>query len=381
MTFDIFLKTITRFTLSAFIITPLLFASPAFSGEDDDHGDEGEEGHVEMTAVERKKNGVEIFTVSQRSLGEEIRAPGEVGLDLYKTSQVTPRIAAQIMTRHVKLGDHVSTGDPLVTLSSVQMAEAQGNLIVTAKEWKRVERLGRKVVSDRRYTEAQVSAQQAVAKVRAFGLSGGETTRLSSKGDASKATGEFTLFARQAGTVMSDEFVIGEFIEPGRVLFAISDESTVWVEAMLPGYGNNHIEAGARVRVVTNDSSVYSGSVLQVRHQVDEKTRTISARITVDNTSDTLHSGQFVTVYIEAGKTSPVMAVPRQAVTLMNGDTHVFVVNGDEMEPQKVLVGATYGDWVEIKSGLSTGDIIASTELFLLKSLILKSKMGAGHAH
>ncbi|MCF6293060.1 MAG: efflux RND transporter periplasmic adaptor subunit [Robiginitomaculum sp.] len=381
MTFDMNLKKITRFIAITLLSAPLLFAAPAFSGEDDDHGDEGEEGHVEMTAAERKKNGVEIYTVARRSLGEEIRAPGEVGLDLYKTSQVTPRIAAQIMTRHVKLGDNVSAGEPLVTLSSVQMAEAQGNLIVTAKEWKRVERLGRKVVSDRRYTEAQVSAQQAVAKVRAFGLSGGETTRLSSKGDASKATGEFTLFARQAGTVMNDEFVLGEFIEPGRVLFAISDESNVWVEAMLPGYGNNHIDAGAKVRIVTNDNSVYSGSVLQVRHQVDETTRTISARITVDNTADTLHSGQFVTVYIEAGKTAPVMAVPRQAVTLMNGDSQVFVVDGDEMEPQKVLVGATYGEWVEIKSGLNTGDIIASTEIFLLKSLILKSKMGSGHGH
>ena len=324
MTFDMNLKKITRFIAITLLSAPLLFAAPAFAGENDD---EGEGNHVEMTAAERKKNGVEIYTVARRSLGEEIRAPGEIGLDLYKTSQVTPRIAAQIITRHVKLGDHVAAGDPLVTLSSVQMAEAQGNLIVTAKEWKRVERLGRAVVSDRRYTEAQVSAQQATAKALAFGLGNNEAARLASKGDASKATGEFTLFARQAGTVMSDEFVIGEFIEPGRVLFAISDESNVWVEAMLPGYGNNHIEAGAKVRVVTNDNSVYSGSVLQVRHQVDETTRTISARITVDNTADTLHSGQFVTVYIEAGKTSPVMAVPKQAVTLMNGDIHVFVVD------------------------------------------------------
>ena len=113
--------------------------------------------------------------------------------------QITPRITAQIVARHAKLGDKIKAGQPLVTLTSVEMAEAQGALIIATREWNRVRELGRKVVSEKRFIEAQVSAEKARASVLAYGMVPEQVDALVKAGDASKATGTFELLAPQAG--------------------------------------------------------------------------------------------------------------------------------------------------------------------------------------
>ena len=69
------------------------------------------------------------------------------------------------------------------------MAEAQGELLITDREWQRVKSLGKEVLSDRRYTEAQVARQQAMARVLAYGMSAEEADSLLRQNDATRATG------------------------------------------------------------------------------------------------------------------------------------------------------------------------------------------------
>ena len=309
-------------------------------------------------------------------------APGEVELNAYRTAQVTPRISAQIIARHAKLGEQVKKGQPLVTLSSVAMAEAQGSLLEADVEWKRVKKLGRKVVSEKRYIAAQVARQQAYARVRAYGMTPAQIKALLQHGDASRATGEFKLLAPQDGTVIRDDFVVGEFIEPGRVLFEISDESTLWVEAQLPPALAARIREGAAARVRPDGGTAWvSGRVVQRHHRLDETTRTQSLRIRIDNRDDLLHPGQFVEVKVQTGQGRPVVAVPRDAVVLMQGSFVVFKVEGDELHPQPVETGVTRAGWTEIRAGLAEGEEVVTRGAFLLKSLLLKSQMGEGHAH
>ncbi|MCF6220677.1 MAG: efflux RND transporter periplasmic adaptor subunit [Robiginitomaculum sp.] len=382
-------------TATYFANSPSSFVQEAYAQEadnHDDHDEEGgdehgeEEGVIEMDAAERRKNGVTTAWLALETLSTEITAPGEIILNQYKTSRVTPRISAQITKRHAKLGAHVKRGNSLVTLTSVELAEAQGNAIVTNQEWQRVKALGQDVVSKRRYVEAKIAAQLTKAKIAAFGMTPTAIKQLLASGDAAKATGTFTLFSGQSGTVMQDDFVLGEIIQPGRVLFEISDESTAWVNVRVPSDEADHIKIGAPVRLMTGSgnrkTSWKQGKVLQLNHQVDEATRTFSVRVEMDNKGDELHAGQFVTAYLQTGKEGhKVLAAPVDAVTFMEGKNIVFAIEGDELHPTPVEIGAKRGNWVEIKSGISEGTEIATSEIFLLKSLILKSKMGSGHGH
>ncbi len=350
-------------------------------GRDEDEG-EHEKSALVLSADERKTAGIVIDTVIPRALAETLRVPAEVVINAYQSARVTPRIQAQVLARHVRLGDRVAAGQALVTLSSVAMAEAQGSLIVADREWQRVKTLGRKAVAERRYTEAQVARQQAFAKVLAYGMQEAQATELVRSGDATRAIGEFELLAPIAGTVLQDDFIVGELIEPGRVLFAISDESVLWVEARVIPSALSRIQVGAPARVSADGKDWIEGTVIQLHHQLNETTRTQGIRIAVENTNDQLHPGQFAEAEIVTGAGSPVLSVPNESLTLIKGAPTVFkYADGVGFHAGQVETGPSIGGWTVIRAGLDEGEEIAVSGVFHLKSLLLKSSLGEGHAH
>ena len=347
----------------------------------DEHGHEEEDiEFVTMTSTQRMDAGISTEKVAFRTLSEQIRLPAEVVINAYQSANVTTRITAQIVTRHARLGDVVDVGQRLATLSSVEMAEAQGALILAESEWQRVSGLGKQAVSERRYTEADIARRQAMAKVLAYGMTMDEINRLLGSGNAALATGEFDILAPQQGTILTDNFVVGELIEPGRVLFRISDESTLWVEASTAPSDLTEYEIGALARIAHGDDHWIEGRVVQLHHQLDETTRRQGIRIEVDNTDDHLHPGQFVEAEISTGEGPTVLAIPGNSITLIQGASTVFrLEGGDEFHPQAVTTGRSAGGWTEIREGLVEGDEIAVDGVFHLKSLILKSSIGDDH--
>jgi len=358
-----------------------LTLSPAIAEEDHvEEGHEEEGGALILSVEERTAAGITIDTVRQRALEETLRVPAEVVINAYQSARVTPRMQAQVVARHVQLGDHVEAGQSLVTLSSIALSEAQGDLIVADTEWQRVSSLGQQAVGERRYTEAQVARQQALAKVLAFGMQETQATDLLKSGNAAKAVGEFDLLSPLAGTVLQDNFIAGELIEPGRVLFDISDESILWVEARVSPSTLSVIEVGAPARVSANGTDWIDGSVIQLHHLLNETTRTQGVRIAVANKADLLHPGQFAEAEIITGRGSLKLAIPSDAITLIKGEPAVFKLEGgNEFHAVIVETAKTIGDWTIIRSGLKEGDEIAVEGVFHLKSLLLKSSIGDEH--
>ncbi|NOZ53576.1 MAG: efflux RND transporter periplasmic adaptor subunit [Gammaproteobacteria bacterium] len=312
------------------------------------------------------------MTVKRQSLGDAITAPGEAMLNAYRTSKITPRTPAQVIKRHVRLGDHVKKGQPLITLSSVEMAEAQGTLMESDVELRRVKKLGRKVVSEKRFVAAQIAYQQAYAKVRAYGMTQKQIDSLIKTGDATHATGEFRLLSFQNGTIINDDFVVGELIEPGYVLMTISDESVLWIEARLPPEDANRVKVGSSARIKVGQNWL-SGNVVQARHTLDEATRTLAMHIEVANENDELHPGQFVKVVIEGNKKREGLVVPVEAVLRSpDGDWQVFVqVAPNRFEPKEIEILNTVGDQMLIQ-GLTEGTTIVGKGAFFVQSEMAK---------
>ena len=365
---------------------PSLAFSPDDGGEqgkehEEAHGDEGPEGFIPEEVVRQAGAKIVLTPVTHRRISEEIRVPGEVQLDQYRAAVVAPRIAGQVVARHVRLGDAVSAGQPLVTLSSTEMAAAQGELITASREWRRVRALGREVVSERRYIAAQVAADLARARVLAFGMTPEQVDALVSRDDPSLATGEFDLLAPRDGTVIGDDFILGEYVEPGRSLVEIADESRVWVRAQLRPEQASFLEAGASVRILLPDGAVQEGQVRQIYHKLDEETRTLPVRILVTNTQDRLHPGEYVDVAIPLRTSRKVLAVPASALTLLEGEQVVFLAEEGGYRPVAVAAEDVGSGWVAITDGLAPGQKVVSRGAFFLKSIMLKSQLGEGHAH
>ncbi len=352
-------------------------------GHEDEHGhDEKHDAHghghdeaptdTELSDAQRRMAGIETIVAKRQSLGVAITSPGEVMLNAYRTTRVTPRIPAQVMKRLVRLGDHVKKGQPLITLSSVEMAEAQGDLMEANVELRRVKKLGRKVVSEKRYVAAQIAWQQAYARVNAYGMTKKQINSLIKTGDAARATGEFQLLSFQDGTVISDDFVVGELVEPGHLLMEISDESLLWVEARLTPESAALITLGSPARIQVGQRWL-DGKVVQARHTLDETTRTLALHVEVANPDDSLHPGQFVNVVIEGKEKQEGIAVPVAAV-LRSPDGHWQVfeeIAPGRFEPKEVEVLSTVGDRMLIE-GIPEGTTVVGKGAFFVQSEMAK---------
>ncbi len=348
-----------------------------------DHGSTGQEaaadqGHARETAEVRltpeqgRTLGLVTASLKPRRLGESLRAPGEVRLNSYATSRVTPRIEAQVTGRHARLGDWVEAGQPLATLSSVEMAVAQGDLVVAEREWQQLTKLGDQFVSDSSYLAASVARQKALSRASAFGMTPAQIDALL-QSSFDKADGTFELLAPQAGTLVRDAFVLGELVEPGRVLFEITDESVRWVEARMPPEEVALVSVGDHARV-GYQSAWLEGRVTQIHHLLDETTRTQGVRIEVPDPGHRLHPGVFVDTLIMVGKGDPVLAVPEAAVLRgPDGDWLVFVAGDEEGAyiPEEVEVLRTTGGLTVIE-GLPPGTRVVTRGAFFLQSELAK---------
>lgn len=343
-------------------------------GHGDEHGEHEEEGVTKLTPAQMKLAGIKVTRLESGTIHSAITAPGEVRFNTYKTSSITPRISAQLIARHVVLGEEVKKGQSVVTLSSVEMADAQGDLLVADREWSRVKKLGKKVVSERRYTEAKVNWELAKAKVKAYGMVDTEVRKLLSSDDFSLANGRFNLVATTSGTVLVENFIRGQQVEPGQEIILITDESHLWVTANVSPQNASKISIGNHASVKSN-KQIFKAKVAQISHTLDESTRTTSIRLDVENQNDMLHPGQFVTAEIETSASEQALNVPEAAVLRSaDGDWEVYVEQDEEGEFKAVeikLVRVTGG--IAIIEGLKVGTPVVTQGAFFVQSELAKS--------
>jgi len=324
---------------------------------------------VELKPGAEATAGIKLETISPRTLARSISAPGEVKSNDYRSAQITPRVAAQVVRRLAKLGDTVKAGQALVTLTSVEVAEAQGEAQVKAREWARVRELGEAIVGGRRFLEARVAAEQARAKLIAFGLTPAEAGQ-------SETLGQFTLVSPRAGTVLKDDFLEGERIEPGRALFLIADESAVWIEANLSPADAGKVVEGSEAQVKL-DGRWLDGKVIQKHHLINEATRTIPVRIEVAAGDDHLHNGEFVECRVKVGTLDKVMAVTNTALYQgTDGSWAVFVQKtATSYQRVPVTLKDDLGEQTVVE-GLEAGAKVVAQGAFYLNSELAKASFG-----
>jgi RND family efflux transporter MFP subunit len=336
--------------------------------------DEDEAGVVSLSAEQIKMAGIVVKPLQLQPIQALINAPGEVAFNSYKTAVISPRITAQLIKQHVVLGQSVKKGQAIVTLSSVEMAEAQAKVLQTYLDWMRIKSLGKKIIAEQRYLEAQIQWELAKAKAIAYGMTSLQINSLVKSNDFSQANGRFDLVALIDGTILKEEHLVGQQIEPGQELNVITDESNMWVIANVPPDVASEIKLGNKASVLWDDKS-FSATVSQIYHNLDELTRTSRIRLDVKNDNDTLHPGLFVDTQIETSSQTDALIVPESSVLRSaDGDWQVFVEQDKVGEFKGVEV-----DVIDIRNGqaiiqgLDIGTTIVVEGAFFVQSELAKS--------
>ena len=341
----------------------------------DEHaGEEGEgEGHAEsesaaeakpLTPEQMQEAGIVVEPITMQPLPKRFRAPGEVRLNNYTSSIVSPRIGGTVVQRHVTLGARVKKGDPLLRLFSAEMVEAQSAFILAVQEFSRVKDLGRDVISGRRYDEARIKLQETRTRLETYGLTAQQIDALASAGTAGPTAGEFDLIAMQDGVIVAEDFRVGEVVEPGKMVIEIGDGKTVWIEARVSAEVAAQIE-GKAARFFIGENG-FDATLVQIDPKLDEATRTIGVRLEAADPDGRLKPGIFVDVHLY-GAATPVLSVPTEAVLRSpDGDWAVQVEqSAGVFKPQEVEVLYAVGDRTAI-SGLAEGTRVAVKGAFFI---------------
>jgi len=219
-----------------------------------------------------------------------------------------------------------------------------------------------------------------------LGLSAAEVEALPSRG-VTAGRGSLALRAPALGIVLEMHAVPGELVRPDQSILTVGDLSDLWLWADLYedqlgrvlSAGRAPLRAAVAVKAFPGES--FPGTVDFVGPTMDEKTRTVKVRIAVKNPSGKLRAGMFAAVQLYLPGDEEALVVPRSAVLSDDGRSFVFVHRqGEFFIRRPVETGRSSLDWVEVKSGLEGGELLATDGSFLLKSDVLRSKMGAGCA-
>ncbi len=335
---------------------------------------------VKISVQSQQIAGIQTRILELKSVSKIITAPGEVIPNADLSSTVTPRVSAQVVKRLVQVGQVIKIGQPLVVLSSVDMAKAQGDALMAAQEWERLKQLGKEAVSAKRYNEAEINFQHVSAKLIAYGMTSDQVDALLNSKDSKKATGEFELLAPRDGTIFKANAAEGEIVEPGKLLFDIVNGSAVWIDAKLSPVQAKQVLLNS-LAWINIEQQKFSGKVIQVHPQLDETTRTQTIRIEVPDANNNLRPGQFVECEIAVGQTPPVLAVPTEAILRSgDGDAVMYVeIKPDYFQQQEIKQVDTIGNQ-SIIEGIKPGSRVVTKGAFFVHSELNKGDIQS-HGH
>lgn len=347
---------------------------------------------------------VKTETASRTAVSPVLSATGEVALNENATVRITPRIAGVVESVRADVGARVNAGDVLLTLASVDLGNALAqydrNKALTElaeKTFNREQALWEeKVCSEQDVIDARMTYEEHRAELKAsedglrvMGLTEDDLEGLR-RGSQRRAPGSLPVRAPIAGTIIEKHAVAGETVEPGADLMLLADLSTVWVWASVHAQDLAHlIEAEKRGQVAVEIAVTafpgrrFDGVLTYVGATMSEETRTVKVRATVENPDRALRPGMFCDAAIRLGdgEGENVLAVPRNAVLSDEGKLFVFKLWMDDFfVRQDVRTGREFYGMVELLEGLHPGETFVAEGAFLLKSDVLREKMGAGCA-
>ncbi len=361
--------------------------------EDGEHkeGAQGEhkegEGVVKVSPEAIQKNDIRVDKAVAGRLGGGVEAPAEVTFFPDKVAHVTLLVPGRITAVKASLGDKVKRGDTLATVESAELSEAQGAsaqasaaLDIAKKSFDRQKELKTAGIgAQRNYDEAEAAVRRAEADVSAAA----QRQRVYGGGGGG---GSVVVKAPIDGEIVERHATIGEVVDPKEPLFVVADLSQVAIQGRVYEKDVAAVDLGASARLTLQayPGRTWEGKLDYVSPHLDERTRTTAVRMALDNTERKLKPGLFGNITIMGKDDAPNGAlVPASAVQRTKEGDIVFVPGDEpgEFKAVPVAVGTKRDGQAEIVSGLNPGDSVVVSGAFVLKSELMKSELGEGHAH
>ena len=314
-----------------------------------------DEGGVSISPRVQQNLGVRTAEVTTGTLSPAIEAVGAVAYNERDVVLVQARANGFVEKLHVRAPlDPVRKGQPLAELYVPDWVAAQ-------EEFLTVKRMGA--------AAPEALLDGARQRMRLAGMSDAQMAQVETSGTVHARV---TVTAPVSGVVAELGAREGMTVMTGATLFRINGLGTIWINAEVSESVAAQVRPGALVeaRAPALPGVVFKGRVSAILPEVDAATRTLKARVELNNPRAQLVPGMFATVNFTPAKGGKeILLVPSEAVIQTGQRSVVMVAQGEgKFVPVNVEVGIESNGQTEIRKGLEAGQKVVVSGQFLIDS-------------
>ncbi|WP_437919551.1 efflux RND transporter periplasmic adaptor subunit [Sphingobacterium sp. LRF_L2] len=318
----------------------------------------------------KAKNEQQTAVVAQKNAAVAIRAD-LVDLRDVNTQYITNgvfapkqevKLAAEAAGRVIKVlvdeGDFVRAGQTLAIVNgdkqSVNVNNAQANYNNAKSELARFESA---------YASGGVTQQQVdQAKLQLENAKNNLKT-------AELSASDLNVTASFAGVINSRKIEPGSYVNAGTEMFEIVNISTLKLMINVDEKNIGQVKIGQSIKV---ESAVLAGKTFNgiVKFIAPKGDASLNFPVELEiqnNSSNDLKAGMYGTAYFGSETTMQLLTVPRSAFVGSISSNQIFSIENGKAVLKKVVSGRSFGDYIEIVSGLEKGtQVITSGQINLL---------------
>jgi len=345
------------------------------------HGEMKGSNHAVVLSERAKKLAqVEVSPVERKYVPFKISLYGVVDYDETKLAHITAWVPGRIEKLYVNFtGMQVSKGAPMADYYSPALIVAQEELLQSLKLSRELKNTKTSFAKD----QSERNVESARTKLRLWGIDPEQIEEVEKKDQVKE---QIQVKAPVSGVVIHKNVLEGEYVKEGTEMFRIADLSEVWVQ--LEAYESDllGLKLNEEVKFQTDafPGETFKGRINFIDPFLNQKTRTASFRLNVDNKEGKLKPGMYVTGNVFAYMTSggrmtshplmdeiPPLVIPATAPLITGKRAIVYIQNAEnpyEYNLREVVLGSRVSDYYVVTSGLEEGELVVTNGNFKIDS-------------
>ncbi len=328
-----------------------------------------------ITETRQALANISVISIGTDSLANNKVLNGRLATNPEQTKNISSRVAGRIDQLYVReLGIPVQKGQPLYRIYSEQLAVLQQEYLLTLAQ-------AQQFPHDKKFKQIEEAAKQ---KLILYNQSPAQIQALATR---KKVDANVTFFAPESGIIAELFITEGQYVEEGSPILRLENYADLWVEADLYPDEAANVKIGQEVKVVIPgwENEPQTLNIQFINPSFQSGSQLVQIRGSISNPNGQWQAGQQATIFLPMESEGNVLNLPVDAVIRTGAGTHVWVeTEKNTFEARKVLTGIENFNQVEIIEGLTTGDRVVVTGVYLLNSeYILKkgSDPVVAHSH
>ena len=315
------------------------------------YADEGASEGVKVSPNLQQNLGIRFAAVRREEVRDAFEMVGTTQFDESAAEVIQSRVTGYIDRLYARTPmQRIKRGEPIASLFVPDWIAPQ-------EEYLALKRAGNDAL-----------AADARQRMRALSIPESLIAQVDRTGQAQK---HLTLSSPTTGVITELNIREGAMVSPGQTVAKVAGMQKVWLVAEAPESIATVLRPGMNVAATFsgNPKQPYTGRVREVLPGVSPTTRTIQARLELDNRDGSLTPGMLMRVHLGAEKAVSRLVVPTEAVITTGRRSLVLVVgDNNNIQPVVVTTGRDIGDNTEILSGLTDGQKVVASGQFLIDS-------------